>query len=65
MVRIAILIVSSRGMFVIKLVTSKDIRNLSYVLSCLISCMKVKLSLVVKFEGISGQSKEPRYWPSV
>ena len=53
--------VSSRGMFVNKLVTSKDIRNLSYVLSCLISCMKVKLSLVVKFEGISGQSKEPRY----
>ena len=61
MVRIAILVVSSRGMFVIKLVTSKDIRNLSYVLSCLISCMKVKLSFVVKFEGISGQSKEPRY----
>ena len=41
--------VSSRGMFVNKLVTSKDIRNLPYVLSCLISSMKVKLSLVVKF----------------
>ena len=44
--------VSSRGMFVNKLVTSKDIRNLPCVLSCLISSMKVKLSLVVKFEGI-------------
>ena len=53
--------VSSRGMFVSKLVTSKDIRNLPYVLSCLISSMKVKLSLVVKFEGIWGESKEPRY----
>ena len=44
--------VSSRGMLVNKPVTSKDIRNLPYVLSCLISSMKVKLSLVAMFEGI-------------
>ena len=35
MVSVAILIVSSRAIFVNKLVTSKDIKNLSYVLSCL------------------------------
>ena len=57
--------VSSRGMFVNKLVTSKDIRNLPYVLSCLISSMKVKLTLVVKFEGICGESREPRYGASL
>ena len=49
---------SSRGMFVNKLVTSKDIRNLPYVLSCVISSVKVRLSFVVKFEGIFGESKE-------
>ena len=53
--------VSFRGIFVNKLVTSKDIKNLPYVLSCLISSMKVKLSLVAQFEGICGESKEPRY----
>ena len=37
--------VTSRGILVNKLVTSKDIRNLPYVLSCLISSMEVKLSL--------------------
>ena len=49
---------SSRGIFVNKLVTSKDIRNLPNVLSCL---MKVKLSLVAYFKGICGESKERRY----
>ena len=53
--------VSSRGMFLHKLVTSKDIRNLPYVLSCLISSTKVKLSLALKFEGICGESKELIY----
>ena len=42
--------VSSRGMFVNKLVTSKDLRDLPYVFSCLIPSMKVKVSLVVKFD---------------
>ena len=50
-----------RGIFVNKLVTSKDFKKLPYVLSCLISSMKLKLSLVVKFEGICGESKEPQY----
>ena len=53
--------VSSREMFVNKLVTSKDIGNLPYMLSCLIPSMKVKLSLVIKFEETCGESKEARY----
>ena len=44
MISIALLKLSSRGILVNKLVTSKDIRNLPYVLSCLVSSMKVKLS---------------------
>ena len=61
MVWIAKLMVSSRGMFVNKLVTSKDIRNLPYMLCCLISSMKLKLSFVAKFEGICVESKGARY----
>ena len=61
MVWIAKLMVSSRGIFVNKLVTSKDIRNLPYMLHCLISSMKVKLPFVVKFEGVCGESKGARY----
>ena len=53
--------VSSTRIFVNKLVASKNIKNLPYVLSCLTSSMKVKLSLVAQIEGICGESKEPRY----
>ena len=57
--------VSSRRIFVNKLVASKNIKNLPYVLSCLTSSMKVKLSLVAQIEGICGESKEPRYGASL
>ena len=53
--------VFSRGISVNKLVASKDLKKLPYMLSCLISSMKLKLSLVPKFEGICGESKQPRH----
>ena len=48
---------SSRRIFVNKLVTSKYTKNLSYVLSCFISSLKVKLILVAKINFIAINSK--------
>ena len=59
---IAISIALDNGIFLNRLVTSNEIKNLSVTLTDLISSINVKLSFVEYSDVILGERREPKYW---